>query len=232
MNVKIYYTEHEIQSLYESLHEKTTKITTKKVIEAIHIICKKLVNNNSMPSATTLVKLLGNQGILISTRTIYNRREGSNPYPILIDAWISFGAQKRSKITVPADIHNNLITDNDLKEISDPVLRHKVMIIFGQNESLKQQNNTLREIGRLPLISPDSNSQEGPQQLPAQQNKLDNYDIDVLNKFLTSSAAHGLEFDENGALISKKTIQRDRILSEYGLKSAIEKSITRELTAI
>lgn len=227
MNKKKYTTEIELQSLYELLYEKSTKSSTKTTIKTIHEICKKLVGNNSTPTITTIVKLLGDQGIMVSARTIYNRRSGNNPYPVLIDAWASFSEQKSIKINTSIEFGDQLITDNDLLKIADPVLRHKVMIMFGQHKSLTKENSRLREIRNLPLVSPDPISNESVQQL-SPQTKLDAYDLEVLKKFLGGNEIKGLSFDEYGALKSIKAIKRDEILSEYGLKEVIEKLLPSE----
>ncbi|BBC41320.1 hypothetical protein FA893_10720 [Photobacterium damselae subsp. piscicida] len=229
MNKKTYTTELEIQSLYDLLAEQVTKSDTKKTVKAIHEICKKLVGNNSTPTVATIVKLLGNQGIMVSSRTIYNRRSGKNPYPVLIDAWASFSAQKSAKVTASIESGDQLITDNDLMKITDSVLRHKVMIMFGQHKSLMKENSGLREIRNLPLVSPDSTSGGYIQQLAFSQSKLDSYDLEVLKKFLVGNELKGLVFDEYGALKSTKLIKRDEVLSELGLKEAIEKLIPRDL---
>ncbi|ASG04264.1 gamma-mobile-trio protein GmtX [Vibrio anguillarum] len=227
MNKKTYTTELEVQSLYDLLAEQVTKSDTKKTVKAIHEICKKLVSNNSTPTVSTIVKLLGNQGIMISARTIYNRRSGKNPYPVLIDAWANFSEQKSAKVTVPIESGNQLITDNDLLKITDPVLRHKVMIMFGQHKSLTKENSRLREIRNLPLVSPDPISKESIQKL-SPQTKLNAYDLEVIKKFLGGNEIKGLSFDEYGALMSIKAIKRDEILSEYGLKEVIEKLLPSE----
>ncbi|PVZ66789.1 gamma-mobile-trio protein GmtX [Pelagibaculum spongiae] len=228
MKEKNYSTELEVQSLYEGLLHQATRTDTRKTLNTIHDICKKLVANNSTPSVPIVAKLVGNQGIIISVRTIYNRRGGNNPYPRLIDAWARFSEFKSSKVSSNIDLSFQLVNDSDLVKISDPVLRHKIMIIFGQHKSLIKENNALREIQKMPLILPPGSEQErcqNEQKKPA----LEAYDTEVIVKFLKGNNAKGLCFDQYGALNSNKAIPRHQVLSEPGLKEAIEKLIPEKL---
>lgn len=227
----------EATEVYDSLQDNITRKSVKATLSHMNQVCSKMVDLNVTPSVPSVVRALANKGVMISEQTIYNKRHGKNPYPILIDAWIKVALGKRLnldrviKSSTEAKLYDGiqktgttgLITDEDLLKINDPVLRYKVSVLFGQVASLKKQNSVLRELRELPVIHPE-------QQIPPPEEKsqLDKYDIEILNNFSNNRGSRGLEFDETGALSAITSIRRGTILSEPGLKQAIEIALNQK----
>lgn len=229
-------TTKDVTELYSSLERNITRKSVKAILNHIHQVCSKMVEVNATPSVPSVVRALASKGIMVSEQTVYNKRQGKNPYPILIDGWIRVALGKRLNLDrviksstedKPYDGNQKiettgLITDEDLLKINDPVLRYKISVLFGQVASLKKQNSVLRELRELPVIHPE-------QQIPSLEEKpqLDKYDIEILNNFSNNRGSRGLEFDETGALLAITSIRRGAILSEPGLKQAIENALNQ-----
>lgn len=247
MNDNSILTKHDVEALYKSLEERTTRGSVKAILKDMNEVCSKMVEVNATPSVPAVVKALASKGIMVSERTIYNKRQGKNPYPILIDAWIKVAYGKKLnfdkvvKLTTEPQPDSGiqvtetagLITDEDLLKIQDPVLRYKISVLYGQVASLKKQNSVLRELRELPAIHPDHQvpsqikSVESPSH--AESSQLDKYDVEILTNFLNSQGGKGLEFDNTGALWASKSIRGGTILSDPGLKDAIEKALPPKL---
>lgn len=231
---------HDVEKLYEELRQSASKESVKTILKDMNEVCEKMVKANASPSVPAVVKVLASKGVLISERSIYNRRQGKNPYPILIDAWIKvvqgqkLGIDKVIKATtesqpdtgIQINKANTLITDEELIKITDPVLRYKISILYGQMKSLKKQNSALRELRELPAIHPDhqvqSRLQNDETKLNLPATKLDKLDVEILRNFLNGQAGQ-LYFDDQGSLCAAKGIRTHSILSDPGLKAAIEK---------
>lgn len=234
----------DVEAIYSSLLEHVTRQSVVTTLKGIHEVCSKMVSVNAMPSIPAVVKALANKGVIISEQTIYNKRQGRNPYPILIEAWIKVSMGKKLNLTgatFPQNaIHLNskissqgkpsLITDEDLLKIQDPVIRYKVSVLYGQLTSLKKQNSALKELRGLPSIKLDEQNSTSTQitglSTELSEGQLDKYDIEILNNFINNQEITGLTFDKVGALLAKKAIRRESILSDPGFKNVIEKVIS------
>jgi hypothetical protein len=231
-------THKDVVELYERLFENSTKKQVKNNLKLIHEVCGKIVAANASPSVPSVVKALANNGTILSSRSIYNRRSGQNPYPILIDAWIEVAQAK--KLGIEARIHdsgreslphadiksnnsNSFVTEDDLMKISDPVLRYKISVLYGQMNSLKKQNMALREMRELPVIQPEANVRGSiEQQGSSPETKLSSLDVEILSNFLDGQ--NGLfYFDDEGILYAAKGIRTHSSVSDPGFKDAIEK---------
>lgn len=214
MNVVKYTSQEDVKNLFDELIDKAKKGEQIQRLTQINDVCSKLFKQGSEPSVAAIVKILGNKGIQISTRTIYNKRKGTNPYPILIDAWIELAQSKKMGFSPSVESKHVSFTEHDLSGITDPVFQHKMKIILGQYESLKKQNVALREIQNLPLISPNMEA------VNSSAPRLGVYEIEIISHFL-NKLHPSLSFDEDGALIAKKPIKSGVYLSDPGLREAL-----------
>lgn len=213
----------QVTELYKLLTaENEGKATKLNKLAAINSICEKLAKKGIAIETTNLVDLLMQQGISMSPRSIYNKEAGRNPYRRLVDAWpenaIYERANKQSdKKEITAQ--EELVTENDLAKITDPVLRYKISLLYGEVTGLRNQNDMLRSVKELPAIQTVAVPEL--EQLEAKDILLDDYEIDVLESFVNSDSAIG--FDENGRLYAKTAIQRQTSLSSDDLKLVLEK---------
>lgn len=235
----------DVKKLYKELYESVTRESVKTTLKDMHEICEKIVDANATPSVPAVVKALASKGVIVSERSIYNRRQGKNPYPMLIDGWIKVvqGKQLGIQAVVKASTEpqpdsgitirrsNALITEDDLLKISDPVLRYKISVLFGQMTSLTKQNTALRELRELPAIHPDYQGQPSAKDidkhsLPAPQ--LDSLDVEILSNFLGGQNGQ-LYFNDEGTLYAAKALRTHTPISDPGLKEVIEKLLPKKL---
>ncbi|HCH6203384.1 hypothetical protein ABRZ72_12510 [Vibrio vulnificus] len=240
------FSKPDVQKLYDELYEDATKANVKATLSAINKACEKMVEVNAIPSVPAIVKALASKGMFVSERTIYNRREGKNPYPILIDGWIKVAQSKQlgisalveattqnnSDTVVSSHQSNSLITEEDLMKITDPVLRYKISVLYGQMTSLTKQNAALRGLRELPAVYPDYHSQPSttncdinPSQPTAQ---LDSLDVEILRNFLNGQNKQ-LYFDDEGVLYAARPIKTHTPISDPGFKEVIEKILPQKL---
>lgn len=232
--------------LYEELYKGVTRESVKTTLKDIHEICEKMVEANATPSVPAVVNALARKGILVSQRSVYNRRKGQNPYPILIDAWIKVvqgkhlgieavvkaSSEPRPNAGITVKQSNAFITEEDLMKIADPVLRYKISVLYGQMTSLTKQNAALRELRELPAIHPDHQAQpstkniENKPSIPSPH--LDSLDVEILRNFLGGQNGQ-LYFDDEGVLYAAKGIRSHTPISDPGLKEVIEKLLPKKL---
>ena len=204
-----------------------SKVSTAKLTR-INSVCKGLVDKGVSPSIPNVVKLLNQEGVKISARSIYNKREDGNPYRLLIDAWIecstSHFIEKDIKTTsvTEYDIDSDILDHTDLSKITDPVLRYRITLLFGEVKGLKSQLNIARELENLPMLQPISPTKQ-IDGVKSESLMLNPYEIDILSALI--SGTHNLEYSTEGALSAKTSIKRGEILSNPGLKDALKKII-------
>lgn len=200
---------------------KSTATATK--LRQVSKVCEDLVEHGITPTIVLVVKYLKQEAIQIKKQTIYNKREGGNPYREIIDAWIDYATAKfnEKKISIPkAGTGNSVLEDEDLAMISDPVIRYRVSLLMGEMKGLRNQLNMARELKNLPPIHSAPTLQEiGHEE--SSNIILNSYEIEVLTEFSNGSANVG--FDEDGALAAKRSIRRDSMLSSPGLQQALQK---------
>ncbi|MEE3026966.1 MAG: gamma-mobile-trio protein GmtX [Pseudomonadota bacterium] len=216
-------TKNQVAELYQLLTaENRGKATKLNKLAAINGICEKLAKKGIAIEITNLVDLLMQQGICMSPRSIYNKEGGRNPYRRLVDAWSENATYERAnKQSEKKEItaQEELVTENDLSKITDPVLRYKISLLYGEVTGLRNQNDMLRNVNELPAIQTVASTEF--EQLEAKDIMLDDYEIDVLESFVNSDSS--IAFDENGRLYAKTAISRQTSLSSDDLKNALEK---------
>jgi len=217
-----------VSDLLNTLISQSKSKTSSDKLEKINTVCKGLIDNGASPSISNVVKHLNQEGVKISTRSIYNKREGGNPYRTLIDAWIecstSMFTQKKIKTKQPIEneFDFGIIDENDLSKISDPALRYRIMILVGEVKGLKSQLNIAREIENLPILKSDSPTKMIDSDT-SESIMLNPYEVDIISSLL--SGTHSLEYSQDGALSAKTSIKRGEMLSSPGLKDALKKII-------
>ncbi|ALO40801.1 gamma-mobile-trio protein GmtX [Pseudoalteromonas phenolica] len=216
-------TKDQVTELYKLLTaENEGKATKLNKLAAINSICEKLAKKGIAIEITNLVDLLMQQGVNMSSQSIYNKEGGRNPYRRLVDAWSENATYERAnKQSDKREIiaQEELVSENDLAKISDPVLRYKVSLLYGEVTGLRNQNDMLRSVKELPAIQTVTAPEL--EQLETNDIMLDDYEVDVLESFVNSDGTIG--FDDNGRLFAKTAIKRETSLSSDDLKTVLEK---------
>jgi hypothetical protein len=207
------------------------EVTSRKNIKLskLNDICKSIVNKGAVPTIQGVVKIMNEEGFVISARTIYNVRENGNAYRELLDGWIKYAAALKSKSSKPAakkdyQPQNDILQDSDLVKIGDLVVRHRIALMIGELTSLRNQLNMLRQIKNLPPVSSVTKVEQGGG-LSLQQSFLNEYEVEIIDSFLNKSSINRVDFDENGTLIASNMIKRGDTLSQPGLKEVLQKVV-------
>lgn len=221
-----------VDSVFSALQEKAKTASVRTKLARIHNACQK-ISENTVVSVANVVRYIAEEGVKLSKRTIYNDREGGNPYKELIEEWMKHSelvhSEKKSRVkNVDTETALSLVDEEDLAKIPDIALRHKFSLMYGELRSLRNQVTILKDVKALPSISQSQIAYEANNDdlLTYQGNnkELSDYEREVIKDFLSAKLAP-LAFDEDGALVSKSVIKRDETLSGEGLKEILEKLI-------
>lgn len=162
----------------------------------------------------------------LAEQSLRNKREGSNPYIILLKAWIGAAefvlASNRPPRHQPSP--SEMLSPNDVAGIADVALRHQVGLVIAQNRSLKSQLDILRSLRNAPALrlSGDARSQ-GDQAPLANHLALTETEVEAVENFIDNRRlnARGLVRGEDGVIESKD----GRPFSAPGLVDALEKIV-------
>jgi len=216
-----------VKTFADRLAESAKSQATRTKIMAISKVCEDLVEKSVTPTIALVVKYLAQDAIKMSEQTIYNKREGGNPYREAIDAWLDYHSNKSIEKKVKTGHHSNeqILHENELSKIEDPVLRYKVSILLGEMKGLRNQLNIAREVNNLPTIEALSSSSQSTEKQSHLAIGLDEYDQEVIENLIKGSS--NTKFDSEGALMASFPIKKGEKISSPGLKEALEKLINR-----
>ncbi len=114
-----------VKAHVDRLVESSKSKTTKAKISAISKVCEDLVEKSVTPTMALVVKYLAQDAIKMSEQTIYNKREGGNPYREIFDAWLDYQSHKsiEKKINTNQQGDDQILNEKELSKIEYPVLR-------------------------------------------------------------------------------------------------------------
>ncbi|WP_219704205.1 gamma-mobile-trio protein GmtX [Marinomonas lutimaris] len=212
----------QIKATLESLcfSQKTEKVKHK--LNILNEVCDELTKKKADLSIPLVVSQMTNNNIKISERSFYNQREGGNPYRELYNLWMEYSRLNRSKVKTRFT-EDDIINDEDLKKILDPVLRYRINLLYAEVIALRNQNKMIREIKELPSIHSSSKIGQNSLTNLIEENLINSYEVDLIDELLKGT--HEIGFDANGALIAKRNIKSGSRLLPGGLQEALEKII-------
>lgn len=82
----------------------------------------------------------------LSEQTVRNKRANGNPYQLLYRMWEDL-AEHMLAASSPKHVRmdGGTIGESEIRNIEDTTLRHQVLLLFGQNRSLHNQLNILKQ---------------------------------------------------------------------------------------
>ena len=215
----------QIKAKLEALLSSQKTAQVKHKLKILNDVCEELAKKKADFSIPLIVSQMTNNKVKISEQTFYNQRKGGNPYRELYDIWLAYSIEvkKVTKTSAKAS-EDDIFSNEDLKGISDPVLRYRVNLLFAELVALRNQNKMIREIKELPSIHtvPAIEQRiEDPNLI--EQIMLDSYEVDLIDELLIGTPDIG--FDENGGLIAKRNIRSGTRLLPSGFEEALQKII-------
>lgn len=219
-----------VEGIYADLQKGSRTASVRTKLAKVNNACEK-ISANAVVTVASVIRYIAEDGVKLTKRTVYNDREGGNPYKILIEAWIkhseSIHSSKKGKSTKSnSETSLNLVNEEDLAKISDISLRHKFSLMYGELRSLRNQVNLLKDVGSLPVLSqqqiPHSRLDEGLLPYTKSTFHITEYDKEVIKDFLNPTLT-SLGFDDDGSLISQSAIKRNETLSMEGFRDILER---------
>ncbi|MBU5637509.1 hypothetical protein KOM00_12300 [Geomonas sp. Red69] len=230
------------QAIFEEELAKAKGADVKTRLRAVRDACEDIIQRGGTPNAPSIQAWIANHrpSVKLTKRTIYNQREYGgvktvSPYSRVISAWAAVSQEKavakKARGSEPAAASvGGFLTTNDLASISDLVVRHKVAILYGQVNQLKNQaemRKAIREnpvaprlLGAVPIpLSIDSGNSS-----TINSTNLTDDELDALEDFLREASAkrRGLTFNDLGAVIAKRAVTGSA-LSKPGFVDALRK---------
>lgn len=228
------------EAVYDDiLTNKARGNNMKAKLQAVNEACKKIVEAKGTPTPANVIEWIAvnRTSAIFSVQTIYNDRsvkladgsQGKAPshYQIIIDAWALVSADRnianRGNASPVISVSGIEITDQDLVNIPDLTVRHKISVMLGQFNGLKNQANMRGAIKNNPPV-PGIEHVHANMDAIDYDMALDEDEIDALTDFLTEKVAkrRGLEFNEVGTVIAVR-VDNGKALSKPAFVDAIRK---------
>ena len=219
---------------YDEIYTKAHGDKMKARVKAVNEACSIIVDNNGVPNASNVIEWIVSKrpAAHIAEQTIYNKRKGEiSPYLKIIQVWAAVSASKPLPKTMVGKNEQKsgrrmeLVSEEDLLTISDPVVRHKVALLKGQYEGIRNQSEMRQAIRNNPSIAGylGVGSVTDAKKLDM---ALAEEEIEALTDFLSKkSVSHsGIEFDDVGAVVTKRSQPGVR-LTKPGFVDAIRKIV-------
>ena len=221
MSIKVAH----INQKLDLLCERVKTNTVKQKLVALSAVCEALVKKKAELTIANVVAQLANNKVKLSARTIYNDREGGNPYRELFDIWADYAKASSANVKVSISSDNaDILNSDDIKAIQDPVIKYRVNLLYAEVMALRNQNKMLREIKELPSIH-SVPELEDKTVLGEQTEKilLDPYEVYLIKTMCEGTIDIG--FNEDGGLIAKRPIKLGHRIIPPGFRGALEKII-------
>lgn len=219
-------------STFKEVYDKGHGDKMKARIKAVNDACEVIVDNRGIPNAKNVTEWIVSKrpAAHLPEQTIYNKRSGEiSPYLKIIQAWAAVAASMSTtkstankKVTVSGR-STDLVTNDDLIIIPDLIVRHKVALLIGQFNGLRNQSEMRQAIKNNPPV-PGILSVTKLNDAIDHNMALSSEEIEALADFLSPAGLNrrGIEFDDVGAVIVKRAQQGSR-LSKPGFVDAIKK---------
>lgn len=154
----------------------------------------------------------------MSEQTIRNKRANGNPYQMLYRKWEGI-AERLLATSSPKPIRmdGGIICESEIRKIENTTIRHQVLLLFGQNRSLHNQLNILKQdAGNAPIRIDGLPSISGGEDLA-----LTPAEVDAVRDFIDPRklrAKHLLKTEDHGV-----STRDGRAIADPGFITALEK---------
>lgn len=216
----------------DHIHQKVELIiaeakthSLKNKLQSLSAVCEAMVKKKAELSIANVVTQLTNNKVTLSARTIYNDREGGNPYRGIFNVWAEYAKFAASNVRISVDSdYLDILSSDDINSIKDPVVKYRVNLLYAETIALRNQNRMLRQIKELPAVHSVPVIEENTLNAKeAERILLNSYEVELLKGMYEETTDIG--FDENGGLIAKRPIRNGHRIVPPGLKETLEKII-------
>lgn len=117
----------QIKAKLEALLSSQKTEQVKHKLKILNDVCEELTKKKADFSIPLIVSQMTNNKVKISEQTFYNQRKDGNPYRELYDIWLAYSIEVKKVTKTSAKVNeDDIFSNEDLKRISDPVLRYRV----------------------------------------------------------------------------------------------------------
>ncbi len=143
----------------------------------------------------------------LSEQTVRNKRANGNPYQTLYRKWEDIAeCLLATSLQKPIRMDGGIICESEIRKIENTTLRHQVLLLFGQNRSLHNQLNILKQdacnapiqIDRLPPIAGGEDLALSPAEVEAVRDFIDPRKLHA--KHLAKTEDHGVSTRDGRAI--------------------------------
>lgn len=215
-------------TLKELLNNAKTEQTKQKLL-SINKVCETIKSNHGIISIKSVVSMLNSNGVKISQRSIYNKRGGDNVYRKLIDAWVadSESSLQAKKSPIAPLVEADLLSEAELLEIGDQVLRYRVLMLLQELKSLRSQIGMIRNIRELPEVSLQAMNNTDISNDPVLDSKAKESKLqeDSISSIFKRPYSNLITFDDEGTLTANRPLRKGEKLSYPGLEDALKRVV-------
>jgi hypothetical protein len=148
----------EAENLLKQLTAKASNDSVRTKLRNLNDVCRVIVTETkqrlTVPEVLRQYKArFPDVSQSLSEQTVRNKRANGNPYQLLYRMWEDL-AERILATSSPMHVRmdGGIICESEIRKIEDTTLRHQVLLLFGQNRSLHNQLNILKqEAGNAPI---------------------------------------------------------------------------------
>jgi hypothetical protein len=212
----------EAENLLGKLAAEASNDSVRTKLRNLNDVCRAIVTDKQRLSVPEVLrqykKRFPDVSQSLSEQTVRNKRANGNPYQMLYRKWegiaehlLATSSQK------PIRMDGGIICESEIRKIEDTTLRHQVLLLFGQNRSLHNQLNILKQdacnapiqIDRLPSIAGGEDLALSPAEVEAVRDFIDPRKL---------RAKHLAKNEDNGV-----STRDGRAIADPGFITALEK---------
>jgi hypothetical protein len=149
-NVKTNIVE-EAENLLEKLAAEASNDSVRTKLRNLNDVCRAIVTETkyrlTVPAVLRQYKVrFPDVSQSLSEQTVRNKRANGNPYQMLYRMWEGL-AERILATSSPMHVRmdGGIICESEIRKIENTTLRHQVLLLFGQNRSLHNQLNILKQ---------------------------------------------------------------------------------------
>jgi hypothetical protein len=141
----------EAANLLEQLTTKASNDSVRTKLRNLNDVCRVIVTETkqrlTVPEVLRQYKArFPDVAQSLSEQTVRNKRANGNPYQLLYRMWEDLAERiLATSSSKPVRVDGGIIGESEIRKIEDTTLRHQVLLLFGQNRSLHNQLNILKQ---------------------------------------------------------------------------------------
>jgi hypothetical protein len=210
---------------FQELHAAATTENMKVKLSNLNSVCRSLVVDLEQRLSLGLVlrhykAKFPDASQSIAESTIRNSRAGGNPYGAVYRLWAVTAEAVIAANAATRPENQRLLTEDDIRRIESPTLRHQVTLLLAQNRSLHNQVNIFKKVQDTAAIRMNVD-ENGNVTGAAQEQALTEAEIEAIRDFVRPDKlkAKSLKVSKHDAVVTME----GRPVADPGFLTALQK---------